>query len=116
MVEEDVLLRGILSKESAETWAKSKKYKGKIVPDDLNLGKYMIVKEGTIVEEKKPGICNAAIEFDKDEGDPALTFRCSLLAGHEGSHQEVGQGGSDIDDKVKFDFILTWKKAVEEVK
>lgn len=50
------------------------------------------------------GECNARLYIGDDYGDNHATMRCSLHAGHEGSHQETWRNGAcrlewDGDDR-----------------
>jgi len=50
-----------------------------------------------------PGECNARLFIGDDFGDNSATMRCSLVPGHDGSHEKrYGEPGARI--------VVTWEK------
>ena len=47
--------------------------------------------------------CSATMAFGDDYGDNVTTFRCGLLSGHDGDHEEAGE----LHCK---GYVLAWSK------
>ena len=61
--------------------------------------------------EKKKGRCNATIAFGDDCGDNSCTFRCGLLKGHKGLHQEKEDMGYGKNTQP---YTLEWEDCHEK--